>query len=114
MPEFMKRRNHPVTVLQATLESPTLARLAQLGQDSVARLQAILPLIPKALQTCVKAGPIDGMVWCLLVENSASAAKLRQMLPSLESHLRSKGWAIESIRLKVQKSTARPAELRNI
>ena len=81
-----------------------LARLTELARDSVARLNAIKPLIPSALQSSVKAGPIDGMVWCLLLDNNATAAKMRQILPSLESHLRTRGWALDSIRLKVERS----------
>jgi hypothetical protein len=100
----MTRRNQSVTLQQATLDSPTLARLTELTRDSVARLQAIAPLLPAALRANVKAGPIDGPVWCLLLETNAAAAKLRQMLPALEAHLRSKGWAVDAIRLKVQRS----------
>lgn len=79
-----------------------LARLTELTRDSVARLKAIEPLIPSGLRTCIKAGPIDGPVWCLIVNNNATAAKIRQLLPALESHLRVKGWEVNSIRLKVQ------------
>lgn len=98
----MNRRHHPVTLLQATQDSPTLARLTALSRDSVARLRAIESLIPASLRPCVKAGPIDGPVWCLILDNNAAAAKIRQILPALESHLRSKGWEVTSIRLKVQ------------
>ncbi len=98
----MNRRNHAVTLLQASQDSPTLARLTALSDDSVARLKAIHSLIPAPLRPAVKAGPIDGLVWCLLLDNNAAAAKIRQLLPALESHLRSKGWEVTSIRLKVQ------------
>ncbi len=81
-----------------------LARLTDLTRDSVARLGAIQNLIPAALRSSVQAGPIDGAVWCLLINNTATAAKMRQLLPALESHLRSKGWDIDSIRLKVRNS----------
>ena len=96
------KRQHSVTLLQASQDSPVLARLTDLTRDSVARLGAIQDLIPAALRSSVQAGPIDGAVWCLLTNNTATAAKMRQLLPALESHLRSKGWAIESIRLKVR------------
>jgi hypothetical protein len=96
------RRHHAISLQQATQESPTLARLAELVQDSSARLQAILPLLPAGLRTSIKAGPVDDTSWCLLLDNAAVAAKLRQLLPSLEAHLRSKGWEINAIRLKVQ------------
>lgn len=98
----MNRRHHPVTLLQATQDSPTLARLTALSRDSVARLKAIESLIPASLRPSVKAGPIDGPAWCLILDNNAAAAKIRQILPALESHLRSKGWEVNSIRLKVQ------------
>ena len=98
----MIRRHVPVTLLQATQESPVLARLSALSDDSVARLKAIQPLIPTALRSAVTAGPIEGTSWCLLLDNNAAAAKMRQLLPALAAHLRSKGWEVTSIRLKVQ------------
>jgi hypothetical protein len=98
----MNRRKHTVTLLQASQDSPTLAKLIDLSRDSVARLKAIEPLIPGSLRAAVKAGPIEGPVWCLILENNAAAAKIRQLLPTLAAHLRSKGWEVNSIRLKVQ------------
>ena len=98
----MNRRHHSVTLLQASQNSPSLARLTELTRDSVARLKAIEPLIPQSLRNTVRAGPIEGPVWCLLLDNNASAAKFRQLLPSLAAHLRVKGWEVNSIRLKVQ------------
>ncbi len=62
-------------------------------------------LIPGALRSAVQAGPIDGPDWCLLVDGNAAAAKLRQLLPALQNHLRGRGWEINSIRLKVQIKT---------
>ena len=98
----MNRRLHPVTLQQAADESPTLARLAALAQDSCARLKAVESLIPATLHTAIKAGPIDGLAWCLLVDSNAAAAKLRQLLPALVAHLQNGGWEITLIRIKVQ------------
>lgn len=98
----MNRRHQTVTLLQASQDSPTLARLAELTRDSGARLKAIELLIPAALRPAVKAGPIEGPVWCLILDSNAAAAKIRQILPALASHLRIKGWEVNSIRLKVQ------------
>ena len=98
----MNRRHHCVTLLQASQDSPTLFRLTELTRDSVARLKAIESLIPAPLRAAVKAGPIEGPVWCLILDNNAAAAKIRQLLPAFESHLRVKGWELSSIRLKVQ------------
>lgn len=98
----MNRRQHSVTLLQASQDSPTLARLTELTRDSVARLKAIESLIPGPLRPAIKAGPIEGPVWCLILDNNAAAAKIRQILPALAAHLRVKGWEVNSIRLKVQ------------
>jgi len=100
----MNRRSRSITVLQATQDSPAFARLADLATESTARLRDIQPLIPAALRSTIHAGPIDGTNWCLLLDNSAVAAKVRQLLPALESHLRSKGCEVTAIRLKVQTS----------
>jgi hypothetical protein len=98
----LSRRHQAFTLLQATQDSPSLARLTALSDESVARLKSIEPLIPATLRTAVKAGPIDGTTWCLILDSNAGAAKMRQLLPVFEAHLRSKGWEVTSIRLKVQ------------
>lgn len=98
----MIRRNHAVTLLQATQNSETLNRLVELASESAQRLKSIEPLLPISLRAAVRPGPIDGTVWCLLLDNNAVAAKLKQLLPMLQAHLRSKGWEVTAIRLKVQ------------
>ncbi len=102
IPKAMNRRHYAITLQQASEDSPTLAKLAALTRDSSERLQAIELLIPAALRATVQAGPIDGTSWCLLVKNNAAAAKIRQLLPALQAHLRSRGWEVNSIRLKIQ------------
>ena len=98
-------RVRSVTLMQATQESPMLAKLSSLTSESVARLKAIEALIPANLRGSIKPGPIDGATWCLLVNNNATASKIRQLLPALQAHLRVKGWEVNSIRLKVQIAT---------
>lgn len=98
----MTRRLHPVTLQQAADDSPTLARLAQLARESGERLKAVESLIPAPLRPHVRPGPIEGPAWCLLVEGSAAAAKLRQVAPALQAQLCSRGWQVTSIRIKVQ------------
>jgi hypothetical protein len=98
----MNRRNQSISVQQAAQDSPTFARLSSLAEESSVRLRSVQSLIPTALRAAIKAGPIDGAVWCLIVDSSAAASKLRQLLPALEAHLRSKGWDVQSIRLKVR------------
>lgn len=95
------RRHHPVALHQAAQESPTLARLADRVQASSQRLQAIRPLLPGPLRTAVQAGPIDEGQWCLLVQSNAVAAKLRQLLPSLQGQLAASHLPVTGIRIKV-------------
>ncbi|MDF1485476.1 DciA family protein [Ramlibacter sp. H39-3-26] len=98
----MNRTRSPVTLIQASQASPALARLTELVRDSNSRLQSVQPLVPRGLHQAIQAGPIEGNTWCLLVSNAAAAAKLRQLLPTLEAHLRSRGWEVNAIRIKVQ------------
>ena len=95
------RRHHAVPLHQAAEEAPTLARLAQLARESGERLKAIEQVIPAPLRSSVRPGPIDGTTWCLLVDSSAAAAKLRQLLPVLQQKLNSSGWQVTAIRLKL-------------
>jgi hypothetical protein len=98
----MNRRTHSVSLLEATQESPTLARLSTLAADSCARLNAVKFLIPPALHCAVRPGPIEGLSWCLILDNNSVAAKIRQLLPTMQSHLRTHGWEVNAIRLKVK------------
>jgi hypothetical protein len=102
----MKNNGRPSrswTVLQASQESPTLARLSELAAESAARLQCVAPLLPLGLRSSVKAGAVDGNVWCLVIDNNAAASKVRQFLPAIQAQLRSNGWETSEIRLKVRR-----------
>ena len=95
-------RHRTVTLQQAAEGAPQLARLVREARDGQERLRAIESLIPAPLRPSVQAGPADGGTWCLLVEGSAAAAKLRQLAPALQARLRDRGWEVTAIRLKVQ------------
>lgn len=61
--------------------SPLLAHLtAQAGQMQQL-LEHIKPSLPAALRDVVQAGPLAGREWCVIVPNSAVAAKLRHCVP---------------------------------
>ena len=90
-----------MTAHQAVENSPALGRLTELVRESSARLKAIESLIPEALRPAVQAGPIEGETWCLLVSSNAAAAKLRQLIPLIQSRLLGEGWKVTSIRLKI-------------
>jgi hypothetical protein len=95
-------RGRSVPVAQAASQAPSLAHLSQLAQDSQQRLMALKGLLPPPLLQSLQGGPVDGTEWCVLVPNSAVSAKLRQFLPAMAAHLRSKGWDVQTIRLKVR------------
>ena len=90
-----------MTLHEAVQNSPTLGQLTAKIQDSNARLQAIESLIPDTLRPFIKAGPVEGDTWCMLVTGNAAAAKLRQLMPLIQSRLLAKGWKTASIRLKI-------------
>ena len=95
------RLRKALSVLEAAETSPQLATLAARAEASTQRLAAVRSLLPGALASQVEAGPLEGGDWCLLVKSSAAAAKLRQMLPMLQGHLRQRGMVVDAIRLKV-------------
>ncbi len=95
-------RGKSQTLEQVVDSAPTLSQLSAIAQDTQNRLKAIGPLLPASLRPLVQSGGVEGDAWCLLVPNSAVAAKLRQTLPALCAHLRTKGWTVNTIRVKVK------------
>ena len=95
-------RGKSQTLAQVVDAAPTLSQLSALARDAQNRLKAIAPLLPASLRTLVQSGSVEEDAWCLLVPNSAAAAKLRQTLPALCAHLRTKGWNVNTIRVKVK------------
>ena len=88
--------------LAAALDrSEPLGGLLQRVRESRARLDAVAGLLPGPLRAGIRPGPLDGEAWVLLVDNAASAAKLRQLLPALEQALKARGWAEPPLRIKV-------------
>jgi hypothetical protein len=82
--------------------SEPLVGLMQRVRESQARLAVLAPLLPSGLAEGIRAGPLDESSWVLLVAHSASAAKVRQMLPVLEAALKAHGWAGPPIKIKVR------------
>ena len=94
-------------VSQVAQNAPTLSALSQRAQDGQARLRAITPLLPLALRQVVQSGNVEDDAWCLLVPHAAAAAKLRQLLPALAAHWRTKGWPVTQVQVKVSKESAK-------
>lgn len=98
-------RGKSQTLEQVVDAAPTLSQLSAIARDTQNRLKAIAPLLPVSLRALVQSGSVEDDTWCLLVPNSAVAAKLRQTLPALCAHLRSKGWNVNTIRVKVKSNS---------
>ena len=90
-----------IPIRQAVENSGALGQLAELVEESNRRLRLVTPLIPAALLPAIKAGPIEGSAWCLLVTSNAAAAKLRQLSPLLISRLAGEGVEVNSLRLRI-------------
>ena len=97
---LMRGRVQPVA--QVLQHAPGLAELSARALDGQARLQAIAELLPPGLRQSVQSGTVEAQSWHLLVPHAAAAAKLRQLLPALAAHLRSQGWPIQELRVKVR------------
>jgi hypothetical protein len=95
-------RGKSQTLEQVVNSAPSLAQFSAIARDTQNRLKAIAPLLPVSLRSLIQSGGVEGDAWCLLVPNSAVAAKLRQTLPALCAHLRTKGWDVNTIRVKVK------------
>ncbi len=105
-----------LSLFEATLQNPQLARLQSLTRASSLYLALVRPLIPPALRAGTKAGPIAPLTtpaeaepaeqteWCLIAASNASASKLRQLLPTLLQHLQSAGHPVSRIRLTIEKA----------
>ena len=90
-----------MTLHQAVGYSHSFALLTHLVRESYLRLQLIQSLFLFCLRSAVKAGPIDGENWCLLVSSNAAAAKVRQLIPLMQASLLRQGWKVTTIRLKI-------------
>jgi hypothetical protein len=91
----------PTPVGQALREHEGLARLGALMQASRRRLATVMAALPPALRTQVQAGPLDEEGWSLLASNAAVAAKLRQLLPRLETLLDQAGLQPAKVRIEI-------------
>ncbi|NML17543.1 hypothetical protein [Azohydromonas caseinilytica] len=83
-------------------EHAALQRLTQRLRESNQRFEVATRILPAALRQQLRAGPVDGEGWTLLAPNAAVAAKLRQLLPRIEQHLRDAGFGDKRIRIHLQ------------
>jgi hypothetical protein len=88
-------------IAEALSASSPLARLGERLRESTAMLESVRPLLPAPLAAHVRAGPVDPTGWSILVGHAAAAAKLRQLVPHLETRLADRGHAVTTVRIKV-------------
>lgn len=100
------RASNTLPLAAALHDSAPLALLLKRLHESRARFADIAHLLPAELCTQTRPGPLGDKHWSLLAGNGAVAAKLRQMVPSFEAALLSRGWQVTSIRIKVQSAVA--------
>ena len=79
---------------------PAVGRMARLQADCAAAL-------PPVFGNCDVLSFQEGVL-TLAVPSSALAARLKQMLPKLQTTLLQRGWQVESTRIKVQVTRALP------
>lgn len=94
----------PLPIGDALDQSQVLGHLRARLQASQRCFDQIRPVLPAALMTQLRPGPIDEQGWVLLASNAAVAAKLRQWLPRLEAVLREQGWQGSGVKVRVQSS----------
>ncbi|MEO9068773.1 MAG: hypothetical protein ABI281_11645 [Caldimonas sp.] len=92
----------PLSLAEALRASEPLGRLTERLRRSNDLFASVAPLLPHGLAAHVHAGPADDEGWSLLCANAAVAAKLRQLVPRLEQHLRDSGRGVAAVRVKVQ------------
>jgi hypothetical protein len=86
--DFLRKSDRMASLLPAAM------RMARLQADCA----AILPVMSGNTDVISFQ---DGML-VLAVPSSAVAARMKQMLPKLQSALAGRGWAVETVKLKVQ------------
>jgi hypothetical protein len=94
-------RGKSVEVLKAAQSAPGLAQLIAQANKSKGQIGDLKGLVPPLILNQLSCGPMEAGNWILMLKSPASAAKLRQMGPAICAHLRSKGWDIQSITVKV-------------
>lgn len=83
---------------------PLVGLMRRLAQ-SRARFEAVSTVLPAGLRATVRPGPLDDEGWVLLADHASAAAKLRQLLPRLDTVLRAKGWQATPIKVRIQPRT---------
>jgi hypothetical protein len=104
------KRNVPrfsaISAAEALENSVALGQVAKRIAASNHYFAAVKAHLPPALRAAVRAGPLDDKSWCLLVTSSATAAKLKQLLPLLKLQLSLQNIEVPLIRVKILMSSS--------
>jgi hypothetical protein len=82
-----------IAIDDALRGSGPLARLRERVDGSNRRFASIRELLPDTLRTSISPGPLDQETWTLVAAHAAAAAKLRQLVPTIERRLAESGFA---------------------
>ena len=99
----MERKHYAIHINQAAQEAPVLGSLLQCMQLSQQCSQSIARLVPPMMRSRITWGAVQDGEWCVIISGNAVAAKVRQLLPAFESHLRVHDLDVKSIRLKIRR-----------
>lgn len=113
-PRFDPRRPQAVA---GVLDRTDAFRALRAGVEQVASLQRDLSsLLPDYLASNVEPGFIKDGVLALFAAHNALAARLRHLEPRLLSDLQQRGWAVNTLRIRVRpqpmKESAPPKQAR--
>jgi hypothetical protein len=92
----------PITVRDAIDTSDMLRALMLRQRQSEDRLRVVCTVLSSELQCQVRAGGLDSDRWTLMADDSATAAKLRQLLPRLQAVLSAEGLAEPPVNIRVR------------
>lgn len=100
----MQRRHQAIRLEQAAQEAPVLGTLMQRLRHAQDCGRCITPLIPPMLRAHITFGVVEDGEWCLIVSGNAVAAKARQLLPIWLKQLKTQGFDVQHIRLRMKGS----------
>ena len=101
-PRSAPRYTHEAqAVLNAAERAPGLGSLMATAQRNQKRLMLLKGVVPPIILGQLSAGNLEQGVWCLMLKSPAAAGKLRQLVPAMCAHLRTKGELVHDITIKV-------------
>lgn len=78
------------------------ANVLATAQMHINMRNALIGALPPNMRSAFEVIKLDNQVLTLMVSSAAFAAKFRQLAPRVTTHMKSAGWNISEIKLKVQ------------